>query len=124
MEEAKRTKINSDALREIAEILTKEYGDSPALSKLLEPKTQFTQPQGARHTGEIIRKELETGHRLVGNPWKQDVKESDTVGLHVVDYGNQWMISHPENADVVELVVNSTQPTTHQIGRASCRERV
>ena len=68
---------------------------------------------GELHTSELIRQELEDDIRLVGNPWKDNVKKEDLVDLYILDHNKQLMVSLPDNKDVVDFVVNAKNPENH-----------
>jgi hypothetical protein len=81
----------------------KDLPDHPAKKKLLNwalSKNKHTNPRD-RHTSDIIKNELYEKSRLVGNPWKEDVEESDLKDLYVYDYGEQLIVSLYDNKDVV-----------------------
>ncbi len=100
---------------DLKEAIYNALPDHAAKSKLIEwafSKNTYTK-YNERHTSAIISKELKAGHRLVGNPWKEDVDEDELQGFEVVDYGNQLMVSLPDNSDVIDYVINADLPETH-----------
>lgn len=68
-----------------------------------------------KHTSGIVRKELLSGLRLVGNPWKEDVDQNELEGLYIADYNKQLMVSLQQNKDVVDYVINSSGAIEHAI---------
>lgn len=110
-------------LRNITEIagfdstFSRLLGDSDPVAKLIRwslSRHNFTDP-GELHTSGVIRHELLTGRRLVGNPWKTDCILEDFDGFQIVDYDKQLMVALPENRDVLDLVVTSSGTKTHLI---------
>lgn len=100
---------------DLKEAIYNALPDHAAKSKLVEwafSKNTYTK-YNERHTSAIISKELKAGHRLVGNPWKEDVDEDELKGFEVVDYGKQLMVSLPDNSDVIDYVVNAELPEIH-----------
>lgn len=102
---------------DLKEAIYNALPDHVTKSKLVEwafSKNTYTK-HNERHTSAIISKELKAGHRLVGNPWKEDVDEDELQGFEVVDYGNQLMVSLPDNSDVIDYVINTNLPEMHMV---------
>jgi hypothetical protein len=105
-----------ESSNDLYDYFSKVLPKSPPVNKLLKwalSKHNHTNP-GDKHTSELLIKELNTGARLVGNPWKENAK-GDLNGLYVIDYGSQLMVSLPENSDIVDLVINTDSPENHLV---------
>lgn len=104
-----------DTILDLKQYLKSKLPQSSNTNKLLTwafSKSKFTDPS-AQDDAEKIKIELDQGLRLVSNPWSNNINIEDFDGYHIIDYGNQLMISLPENKDIVELITSTEGTASH-----------
>jgi len=64
---------------------------------------------------DVIIQGLYDGARLVGNPWKVEVGDSNFGDLYTVDFGKQLLIGLQKNSSIVDLIAATNKPATHAL---------